>query len=158
MPDGDHLICDVQLSAVRRFNAQGKFLKNEIEGFCGDLPIYTPNDLVTDRNGNLYFTDSQRHTGKLCFLGVNGEQKILTNNLDYPNGLVLTADEQYLLVAESYKNRIIKIKLKAPGEQDGDYKVFANLPVHDSGNANDNLPDGLAWRSNGELLVAHYGQ
>lgn len=157
LPDGDHLVCDVEMSAVRRFSPKGKFLINEIQGFCCDVAIFTPNDLVVDSKGNLYFTDSQRYSGKVCFLSVNGEQRILSDQLDYPNGIVLSPDEQWLLVAESYKNRIIKIKLKSPGEQDGGYEVFAELPVHTSGKASDNLPDGLAWNSNGELLVAHYG-
>lgn len=157
LPDGDHLICDSELSAVLRFNAAGTFLRNEIEGFCADERIFTPNDLVVDSGGNLYFTDSVRHTGKVFFIGIGGEQKVLIANLDYPNGLVLSHDERYLYVAESYRNRIIKIKLKIPGLEDGRYEVFADLPVHVSGDPQKNLPDGLALGKNGEVLVAHYG-
>ena len=35
--------------------------------------------------------------------------------------------------------------------------VFAQLPEHPSGNEQDNLPDGLALDSEGNLWVAHYG-
>ncbi len=48
LPDGDHLVCDVKLMAIRRFSPAGKFLRNEIEGFCADIPVYTPNDLIAD--------------------------------------------------------------------------------------------------------------
>ncbi len=157
LPEGDHLVCDSKLSAVLRFNQDGEFLKNEIEGFCSDFPIYVPNDLITDQEGNLYFTDSIRQNGKVCFLGINGEQKILISDLDYPNGLVLSANGKILYVAESYKNRVIKIKLKQPGEVDGNYDVFANLPNHSSGREQDNLPDGLAIDVNNNIWVAHYG-
>ena len=157
LPGGDHLICDSGLASVRRFSRDGKFLKHEIEGYCADFPIYSPNDLLTDQMGNLYFTDSIRHKGKVCFLGINGEQKIVAAGLDYPNGLVLSADENCLYIAESYENRIVKIELKVPGSADGGPEVFVNLPVNPSGNETDNLPDGLALNSSGELLVAHYG-
>lgn len=157
LPEGDHLVCDIKLAAVRRFNPDGKFLKNEIEGFCSDFPVYAPNDLITDRRGNLYFTDSIRHKGKVCFLGIYGDQKIVAAGLDYPNGLVLSADENCLYVAESYKNRVVKIELKAPGSAGGSPDVFVNLPANPSGTEAGNLPDGLALHNNGELLVAHYG-
>jgi len=153
----DHLVCDSMLASVRRFNRDGKFLKNEIEGYCADIPIYSPNDLITDHMGNFYFTDSIRHKGKVCFLGINGEQKIVVNGLDYPNGLVLSEDENWLYVAESYKNRIVKVRLEQPGSAMGNFEVFAQLPEHHSGREDKNLPDGLALNTSGELLVAHYG-
>jgi len=157
LPDGDHLICDSSLASVRRFSRDGKFLKNEVEGYCADFSIYAPNDLITDPVGNIYFTDSIRHKGKVYFLGINGDQKIVADDLDYPNGLVLSASGEYLYVAESYRNRILKIKLKTPGSTDGSLDIFVNLPVNPSGNEAGNLPDGLALNSSGELLVAHYG-
>jgi len=157
LPDGDHLVCDSRMSAVRRFGRDGKFLKNEIEDFCSDEEIVTPNDLIIDKKGNLYFTDSVRYTGKVFFLGVNGDQKVVVTDIDYPNGLVLSADESWLIIAESYSNRILKVKLKAPGLADGIPEFFVELPKHTSGSKTDNLPDGLSLASNGELLVAHYG-
>ena len=157
LPEGDHLICDSGLASVRRFNAKGQFIKNEVEGFCADFPLYAPNDLIADQMGNLYFTDSLRFKGKVCFLGINGDQKIVAADLDYPNGLVLSADENCLYIAESYKNRILKLVLKAPGSADGSPDVFVNLPINPLGTDIGNLPDGLAINSKGELLVAHYG-
>lgn len=157
LPGGDHLVCDSMLASVRRFSGDGKFLKNEIEGYCADFPIYSPNDLVTDRKGNLYFTDSIRHKGKVCFLGINGEQKIIAADLDYPNGLVLSADENCLYIAESYKNRILRLVLGAPGSVDAIPEVFVNLPVNQLGTEDGNLPDGLTLHNKDELLVAHYG-
>lgn len=157
LPGGDHLVCDSRMSAVRRFSRDGNFLKNEIKGFCSDQEIISPNDLITDKKGNLYFTDSVRYTGKVFFLGVNGDQKVVLTGFDYPNGLVLSADENWLIIAESYTNRILKVKLMAPGLADGTPENFVELPNHTSGIKVDNLPDGLALGSNGRLLVAHYG-
>ncbi len=157
LPDGDHLVCDVKLMAIRRFSPAGKFLRNEIEGFCADIPVYTPNDLIADDEGGVYFTDSKRYDGKVCFLGSNGDQKIVADGLDYPNGLVLSLDRKSLYVAESYKNRVVRIKLRAPGLADGNIELHAKLPQNISGREQDNLPDGLALNAKGEVLVAHYG-
>jgi gluconolactonase len=155
--DDDHLVCDVKLAAIRRFDSNGKFIKNEIEKYCADIEVYCPNDLITDSSGNIYFTDSIRDKGKVCFLGVNGEQSILANNLDYPNGLVLSFDQKTLFVAESYKNRVIKIALERPDKTKVLIDVFADLPTHSSGKGIDNLPDGLTLDQDGNLWVAHYG-
>jgi len=153
----DHLVCDVRLRAISRFDTSGKFIKNEIEGFCSGMPIFSPNDLVADSEGNIYFTDSIRNKGKVCFLGADGKQAILLANLDYPNGLVLSRDQSFLYVAESYKNRIIVIDIASPGIRQGSFKVFSELPKHHSGKEQDNLPDGLTMDSEGNLWVAHYG-
>jgi gluconolactonase len=36
-------------------------------------------------------------------------------------------------------------------------RIFADLPVHQSGNPLKNLPDGLAVDKEGRIWVAHYG-
>ncbi len=155
LPNDEHLICDD--AAIRRFDKEGKFIKTEMEGHCGGIPVYSSNDLVTDSGGNIYFTDSIRNNGKVCFLGADGQRHILATGLDYPNGLVLSSHQEWLYVAESYKNRILKIDLKSPGIAKGRAEIFAELPRHQSGREQDNLPDGLTLDKYGNLWVAHYG-
>ena len=156
LPGGDHLFCDVKLSAVRRFDSNGTFMRNEIQKYCDGVGFDCPNDLVTDKEENLYFTDSVRNEGKICYVGKNGQQHILLGDLDYPNGIILSEDQKILYVAESYKNRILKIELDSPGKADK-VSVFAELPVHSSGKKENNLPDGLALDQEGNVWVAHYG-
>lgn len=155
LPNDEHLICDVKLPAIRRFNPEGQFISNEIEGSCSGEKIFAPNDLIADTSGNIYFTDSVRHKGKVCFLGSDGRQHVLIRDLDYPNGIILSKDQQQLYVAESYKNRIILIDLEEPGKCREAYHVFATLPQNKPGEYN--LPDGLAIDHHGNLWVAHYG-
>lgn len=156
LPNTDHLVCDVKQKAVRRFNNEGKFIKNEIEKYCSGKEFTSPNDLITDTEGNLYFTDSVRHKGKICYLGNGGQQSIFLEELDYPNGIILSHDESVLYVAESYKNRILKIELEKQGKA-GNVSLFAELPSHSSGKKENNLPDGLAMDEDGNVWVAHYG-
>lgn len=153
--DDQHLICDVKLSAIRRYDQAGRFIRNEIAGSCAGEKVFAPNDLVADASGNIYFTDSIRDKGKLCFVGRDGQQHILMADMDYPNGLVLSDDEQRLYVAESYQNRILVIDLRSAGDGGGGCHVFAELPQNKTGGYN--LPDGLARDHQGNIWVAHYG-
>lgn len=155
LQNDEHLICDVRLSAVRRFDAKGRFIRNEIEGFCLGEKIFTPNDLVADAHENIYFTDSIRYNGKIFFIGNDGRQSVLITNLDYPNGLILSRDQHRLFVAESSQNRISVIDLEKPGKVKGTHRVFADLPQNKSGKYN--LPDGLAIDNHDNIWVAHYG-
>lgn len=154
-PAGSHWFCNTRLPGIGVHDANGALLHYLIRDFCAGEKVHSPNDLVLDSAGNLYFTDSVRHSGKVFFKARNGEERLLANDIDYANGLVLTADEKRLYIAESYQNRILIISLEEPGIAAGTAVVFAELPVNPSGS--ENLPDGLAIDRQGRLWVAHYG-
>lgn len=157
LENGDHLICDSVLGKVLRFSSDGHFLYEETKENCAGKTVQVPNDLIVSKKGNLYFTDSIRENGSVFFVGLAGEERVIADQLDYPNGIVLSDDERSLFIAESYKNRILRYSLDEFGKAIGPYEVFANLPVHPSGDPIDNLPDGIAWHPEGLLAVAHYG-
>ena len=156
LPNGDHVVCDSQSAALTRLDASGKFLQNDIAGFCAGVPVKVPNDVIVDNAGNLYFTNSVRYEGTVFFIGADGSQKVIAGRLDYPNGLALSGDEKTLFVAESYQNRILAFDLASAG-QNKIPQVFANLPRHASGERINNLPDGIKMDAEGCLWVAHYG-
>jgi gluconolactonase len=163
LANGDHLVCDSQLGKVIRFDALGEIIEKAAFGKIEDIIIQTPNDLAVDEENGFYFTDSLRHVGVVFYKGFDGTARIVARNIDYPNGIVLSADRKYLLVAESYQNRIILIKLTDAGYASGKPEVFAELPMNDKPMDPDhlattgNLPDGLALDKEGKLWVAHYG-
>jgi len=82
-----------------------------------------PNDLVFDRNGNLYFTDHgktyprHRDFGGLFFLA-NGasEAAELDHHHTSPNGVGLSPDEQTVYMADTMTARLWAFDLSAPGE------------------------------------------
>lgn len=158
MPGGDHLVCDSRDGRVNRFTANGKFLGHHTPPVIDGREVRVPNDLCLDRSGYLYFTDSVRHDGRVFCMAPDGSTSVIAEGLDYPNGIVLSADESILYVAESYANRILAISLTGPGTlaEDG-RRVLADLPCHPSGEPLGNLPDGIALHPRGWLGVAHYG-
>lgn len=156
LPDGDHLVCDSKLSSVVRFDSDGNFLGYIVEKKCAGIEVDVPNDLLAAPFGNIFFTDSVRHTGKVFMISGDYE-KVLATDLDYPNGLVVSANGRWLYVAESYRNRILRFDISNPVKNSGEYTVFANLPQNPSGDTTGNLPDGLTIDYYGNIWVAHYG-
>lgn len=154
---GEHLVCDSDASCILHFTASGKLKARRSSGRIGDIQVRCPNDIVVDPEHGFYFTDSVRHTGAVFYEGFDGTQSVIAKNIDFANGIVLTADKKHLLIAESYQNRILELELAGPGQAKGIPRVFADLPAHPNGEITSNLPDGLALDTAGRLWVAHYG-
>lgn len=154
--NGDHIVCDSGNASVSRYDRAGNFLSYDVMGSCAGERIHTPNDLVADSHGGVYFTDSIRHIGKVCYYGPAGEQRVIAKHLDFPNGIALSADEQWLFVAESYRNRILYLPIRPSTSSSGTYDVFATLPENHNPDGY-SLPDGIKLHRDGTLWVAHYG-
>ncbi|WP_370423098.1 SMP-30/gluconolactonase/LRE family protein (plasmid) [Pantoea vagans] len=112
------------------------------------------NDLTTDSQGNLYFTDQGQTglhdpTGRVYRLSQNGRLDMLLDNCPSPNGLVLSPDEKVLYVAMTRGNAIWRVPLQRDGSVS---KVSQYFTSHGPSG-----PDGLAMNANGELLIANPG-
>jgi gluconolactonase len=72
-----------------------------------------PNDLVVDRQGNIYFSD---RTGNVVyFIAADGTVKRLITNLSLPNGVLLSLDEKTLYVLHNAAN-VMAYPSSAPGQ------------------------------------------
>ena len=150
--DGRAFICDYKNGLMTLDVANGKVTplleRTQSERFKG------LNDLIFASNGDVYFTD-QGHTGMhdpaghVYRLSVDGKLTCLLDNVPSPNGLVLNAAQNLLLVAATRSNSIWRVPLTPDG---GVTKVgiFAYL----SGGIG---PDGMATDVAGNLIVAHVG-
>ena len=118
-----------------------------------------PNDLVFDKQGNLYFTDHgksyprHRDLGGLFFLARGASEAVeLDHRHTSPNGVGLSPDETVVYMADTMTARLWAFDLKAPGEiikaspfQKG--RVVATLP-------NLQYLDSLAVTAAGDICVA----
>lgn len=156
LASGDHLICDSGAAWVGRYDKEGSLIEKMAFDTGGDDFLHCPNDIAADHHG-FYYTNSIRHSGAVFFIGNNGLRTIVADGLDYPNGIALSPDGKYLMIAESYTNRILHMELDTPGIKKGEVEEFALLPFNSQNKVTGNLPDGIAFDSKGRLWVAHYG-
>ncbi|GMI64272.1 hypothetical protein like AT3G57030 [Hibiscus trionum] len=124
-------------------------------GFTNGIDIDT-------KTGIVYFTDSsivfQRRdvdsllrssdrTGRfLKYDPYTREVTVLYDGLVFPNGVALSANNSFVLVAESTRFRILKFNLETQAKrEDNAPQVFAELP---------RVPDNVKRNENGEFWVA----
>ncbi|MDX1722596.1 MAG: SMP-30/gluconolactonase/LRE family protein [Pseudomonas sp.] len=135
---------------------QIQVLTSEAEG----LPFKFTDDLDIASDGTIYFSDASsrfaqpdylldlleaRPHGRLLSYNPNsGETRVLLKDLYFANGVALSANEDFVLVNETYRYRISRYWLK--GEKAGTQDVFIdNLP---------GLPDNLQGDRAGTFWVA----
>ena len=119
-----------------------------------------PNDLVFDRNGNLYFTDHgktysrHRDFGGLFFLAKGASKAVeLDHHYTSPNGVGLSPDEKTVYMADTMTARLWAFDLASPGEID------AAAPPFNKGRVVATMPglqyfDSLAVTAAGNVCVA----
>ncbi len=160
LADGTHLICDASRHALLHLAADGSELKPAATESDGQ-PLRGPNDLTLDTaSGGVYFTDpassdDKNPDGTIHYLDKDGICHTVARRLAFPNGIVIRPGSKELLVAESKRNRILKIPVVEPGKL-GEAAVLIDLPSKGEGQI-DNQPDGIALDAVGNLFVAHYG-
>ncbi|WP_313311055.1 SMP-30/gluconolactonase/LRE family protein [Pulveribacter sp.] len=112
------------------------------------------NDLYLAADGTLYFTDQGQTglhdpTGRVYQLSPDGRLQCLLDNVPSPNGVVLEASGEALLVAATRANQVWRLPLLLGG---GVSKVGAFINL--SGGVG---PDGLAIGPDGCIAVCHPG-
>jgi gluconolactonase len=131
--------------------------------------LNSPNDLVFDKQGALYFTDPpyglpgtfKDATKELPFQGVyrvapDGKIRLLTKELEAPNGLAFSPDYKTLYVANSQKEK--PIWMAYPVNADGSLgagRVFADSSkLYKDG---DGVPDGMKVDRKGNVFATGPG-
>jgi sugar lactone lactonase YvrE len=154
---GDLWIADAYFGIMKvgPEGGQAEVVLSEIDG----KPLIFANDLDIDEEGVLYFTDSSTKWQRKVFLlsilegDVTGrfikfnpdtkEIKVLIDNLGFPNGVAISKDGSFVLVAETLQGRVHRYWLK--GEKAGTNDVFVDLP---------GWPDNVRCNEAGDFWVA----
>ena len=178
--DGNLIICmhgDRKITKIEQLNTNKR--ATVVNSFDGNL-LNSPNDLVYDSKGNLYFTDppygllegDDDKLKEIPFNGVyklspNGDIEVLIKNLTRPNGISISNDEKTLYVANSDNSNaiIMEYELSEFGVKnpqiffDGnelarkDVGLFDGLKVHPTGNVFATGPGGvLVIKENGDHI------
>jgi gluconolactonase len=130
------------------------------------VPFSRPNDLVTGKLGQIYFSDpvgaaaagAAPRKSAVYQLTAAGEVQLVADDIERPNGVALSPDERRLYVANTAGNWIIAFSLDRRGRVTGRRK-FAQLALPPPANAQAAAStasgaDGMAVDARGRLLVA----
>lgn len=121
--------------------------------------IQTPNDLIIDGKGGVYFTasgpwESAPIAGKIFHMVEDGTITEVANDLHFPTGLTLGADGR-LYVSESEAGRVISFAIRDDGTLT-DRRLFVRVGTVDPAAGADAYPHGLKFGPDGNLYIGLY--
>lgn len=164
---GRLVICEARRRRITRIEPDGSLvvLADRFEG----KRFNQPNDLTADSRGRLYFTDPrygdrtdmeiEDETGRkvegVYRIDVDGSvHRIITHEVDRPNGIAITPDDRWMYVADNNNNtvggarKLWRFALNKDGSVDPDSRKL----IHDWGTTRG--PDGMKLDRAGRLYVA----
>jgi gluconolactonase len=147
---------------------QGHGKRTLVDSYMGKR-LNSPNDVIFDSHGNMFFTDppyglpkqADDPSRELDFCGVyrlsqDGKLTLLTKEMTKPNGIALSPDEKTLYVAQSDPEKAIWMAFPLnPDGTIGKGRVFAD--VTSMVGKFPGLPDGMKIDRNGNLFATGPG-
>ncbi|CDO30500.1 SMP-30/gluconolactonase/LRE family protein [Mycolicibacterium porcinum] len=140
-PDGTLLIVSAQDRQVLRYDGDTVELLADLS----DLVPAALGDMVVDEQGRAYVGSQARTDGVIVRIDPDDRVTLVAEQLDFPNGMVITPDGATLIVAESIARRLSAFTIDTDGSL-GDRRVFAE--------GLDGPPDGLAIDAEGGVWAA----
>ncbi|MED5811767.1 SMP-30/gluconolactonase/LRE family protein [Mycolicibacterium sp. 050232] len=140
-PDGTLLIVSTQRRQVLRYDGDTVELLADLS----DLVPAALGDMVVDEHGRVYVGSQARTDGVIVRVDPDSTTTIVADQLDFPNGMVITPDGATLIVAESTARRLSAFTIDDDGGL-SDRRVFAE--------GLDGPPDGLAVDAEGGVWAA----
>jgi sugar lactone lactonase YvrE len=140
-PDGSLLIVSSEDRQVLRYDG-------ETVVTVADLSALVPanlGDMVIDDAGRAYIGSQAFTKGLIVRLDPDNSATVVAEDLDFPNGMVITPDRTTLLVAESTARRLTAYTIR-DGDTLTDRRVFAD--------GLDGPPDGIALDAEGGVWAA----
>lgn len=167
--EGRLVMCDHGNRCIARLN-ESNYTKEVLVSKYRGKRLNSPNDLVINSRGDIYFTDppyglegqDNSASKELDFNGVyllraNGELVLLTDKMTRPNGIAFSPDEKTLYVAQSDQSNLVIMSF--PVKEDGtigEGKVFFNAqPLKKAGVKGS--CDGMAVDIHGNLFATGPG-
>jgi sugar lactone lactonase YvrE len=130
-PDGTLLIVSAEHRVVLGYDGD---TITEIADLSAIAPANL-GDLVVDGRGRAYLGSQARDGGVIVRLDPDNSVTVVAEDLDFPNGMVITPDGGTLIVAESTARRLTAYDIGTGGQLSG-RRVFAD--------GLDGPPDGIA--------------
>lgn len=140
-PDGSLLIASTEARLVLRYDG-------ETVTTLADLNHHVPanlGDMVVDEAGRAYIGSQAFEGGVIVRIDPDDSVTVVAEDLDFPNGMVITTDRRTLIVAESIGRRLTAFHIDGNGDL-SDRRVFAD--------GLDGPPDGITLDADGGVWAA----
>jgi sugar lactone lactonase YvrE len=137
-------------------SAQGRLLRREPDGALvthADLGQPGWNDVVADGRGNVYVNGAGFNpmageafrAGSVFLAAADGSVRQVADEIAFPNGMAVTADNSTLIVADSYRHSLVAFDIDGDGGLSG-RRIWADL--------GDGVPDGICIDEDGAVWYA----
>jgi sugar lactone lactonase YvrE len=145
-PDGSLLIASTEDRQILRYDGDTV----DVLADLGNVVPASLGDMVIDDVGRAFVGSQARHGGVIVRIDADDSVSVVAEDLDFPNGMVITPDRQTLVVAESTGRRLSAFTVEADGALT-QRRVFAD--------GLSGPPDGLAVDAEGgvwaSMTLAH---
>jgi sugar lactone lactonase YvrE len=136
LPDGTLVIVSSQEGLLLRVAADGSLVTHANLG----RPVW--NDIVADGRGSIYVNGpgfnptagEAFRPGSVSLVAADGSVRPVADDIAFPNGMAVTADNATLIVADSYRHQLVAFDIASDGSLSG-RRVWADL--------GDAAPDGI---------------
>jgi sugar lactone lactonase YvrE len=151
LPDSRLLFVSMEDRKLMRREVDGTVV---VHGDLGAIATWHTNDMVVDASGRAYVGNfgfplplrGEPVAAKLALITPDGSVSVASDDLMFPNGMVITPDGRTLIVGESFAGRLTAFDI-GPEGQLTDRRVWAQL----DGGA---VPDGICLDAEGAIWVA----
>lgn len=133
--NGNLIVADIE-KGLLSIDPSGKIevLADQVDG----KPIYLANELDIAQDGSIYFSDTSTY-GRVLFKEMaegkphgrllkydpaTKQTTVLLEGLYFANGIALSSDEDFVLIAESYRYQLTRYWLKGPKQ--GTSEIFTD--------------------------------
>ncbi len=138
----------------------GQLLRREPDGSLvlhADLGQPGWNDIVADGRGNIYvnrpgfnpMAGEEFRPGFVFLAAADGSVRQVADDIAFPNGMAVTADNSTLIVADSYRHNLVAFDIGADGGLSG-RRIWAHV--------GDGVPDGICTDEQDAVSVRRCAQ
>jgi sugar lactone lactonase YvrE len=153
LPDGTAVLVSNERLALLTRSANGTL---DTYANLASLTTLGFNDIVIDGRGNAYVNspnfefatgppEGDVQPGFVALVKPDGTVRVVADDIAFPNGMAVTADNRTLIVADSYRHQLVAFDIRADGDLNG-RRVWADL--------GDAAPDGICADADGAVWYA----
>ncbi|MFW9987801.1 MAG: SMP-30/gluconolactonase/LRE family protein [Candidatus Odinarchaeota archaeon] len=149
LPDGRLIIVSMENRCLFRLDPDGLTVLADLSKLIS-FPI---NDMVVDKKGRAYvgnfgfdyINNKPFESAEVILVSPQGDARIVADNMEFPNGMIITPDDKTLIVAETYAYRLTAFDIMDDGSLTK-RRVWADLKSLP--------PDGICLDVDGAIWVA----